>query len=99
MLQVLDRIEYGAVRRKLHQRDVLGHVQRLAGVEAGPIPDDHRIFSRRNRAGELSEEGVDRRGVELRAQQPFAVARLGADGTDDPQVTENRSEISGVVWR
>lgn len=65
--EVFDWIEFRAVRRQRHEGDVLRYAEFFGDVEAGSVPNHHRLFFRRQRAGELSQEFVDDLRVELRA--------------------------------
>ena len=52
----------------------------LTGVQAGSIPEHHRVFVGRNGLAKLCEEPIDDLRVELRAEQPLSVGRLRTDG-------------------
>lgn len=88
--EVLDRIEFLAVRRQLDECDVVRFDQRAAGVEASPVPDYHGVLVVRDRCREQFKEGVHDLRIQLRAEQPLGVAPsrgrpLGVPtGTDTP---------------
>ena len=64
MPQVLHRIELRRVRRQLDQAHIAGHHHILTGVEARPVPDQHRMHPGGQLARELLQEQVDDLGVQ-----------------------------------
>ena len=54
-------------------------------MKAGLVPDHHHMHIRIGLGGELLQEVIDDRGVELRAQQAHALAADRADGPQHPQ--------------
>lgn len=58
----------------------------MGAMESSAVPNHHRMFVLRERAGELIEKQVDHLRIEAWAQQPFGLPRFRAHRTDHPQI-------------
>lgn len=78
MPQILDRIQFGRVRRQTQQRDVRRTDEVVRPMIARAVPDQHRLHVGFECPRQLGEEDVHDARVETRRDQPFGLARRGA---------------------
>jgi hypothetical protein len=80
---ILDRIEFGRLRRQRHNGDVGGHDQFRRQMPSGLVGEKDGVGSRCDPDGDLGEMQVHRLGVASRQDQGRALALLWADRTED----------------
>ena len=79
----LDRIEFRAVGRQRHERQIVGGGQRPLVMPAGAVEHDDGVGIGRQRGGELGQKQVHRCGIDDRQHQREVFAGGGADGGED----------------
>ena len=73
----LDRIELGPIGRQRHERDILGHTQRLAAVPSRAVENERDVLVVSDRLGEGVEKHLHARAVRIRQNQREGVVRAG----------------------
>ena len=90
MPQVLHRIQLRRVRRQLDQAHIARHHQIQTGVEARPVPDQHRMHPGGQLPRELLQEQVHYLGVQCGHDQRRHRPCGGADGCQHVERGESR---------
>jgi hypothetical protein len=84
--KIFDRIELGGVGRQSNQAYIGRHFESSAGVIAGAVPDQDRLYAWCDRCRELSEKGIDRIRIEIRRKNPLSLACRWACSSDHVQI-------------
>lgn len=82
MSQVFHRIQFWRIRRQGNQRNILGNLQIITGVEASLIPDQHHMNVFRNLGGTLLQKEVNDLNIDIRREHPDGMAGFWAGGSD-----------------
>ena len=93
--QVFHRVEFRRIGRQWKERDVVGDLQCVAGVESCLIPDHHNVNVRRDLFGELLQEYIDDLDVDMRREHPHGMAGVWAGGAYDVQPVVSRLPNGG----
>lgn len=81
--QVLDRVQFRALWRQWHERDVIRQVEAVGHVPAGLVEDNNGMRAGRNCGSDLGDMQVHRFGVAGGHDESRALPLLWADGTED----------------
>jgi len=80
---VLDGVQFRALGRQGHQRDVGRHVEMVGHVPAGLVEDDDGMCTGRDLGSDLGEVQVHRFGIAGGHDEGRALSLLWADGSED----------------
>src|SRR5881275_2190439 len=78
----LDRIEFWAVGRQWHEREITGDGQRARVVPAGTVKHEHGMSVGRECGGELRQKEIHHCGTDDRQHQSEVLARGGTSLAD-----------------
>ena len=80
---VLDRVEFGALRRQWHERDVGRYGKLVRQVPSRLVDEECGVTARRDGCGDLGQVQVHRLGIASRQDERCTLAKRGTDGSED----------------
>ena len=93
---VLDRVEFWALRRQWHERDVGRYGELVRQVPSRLVDEECGVTARRDGCGDLGQMQVHRLGIASRQDERCTLAKRGADGSED--VGGSGALIGGRGW-
>ena len=80
---VLDRVEFGALRRQWHERDVGRYGELVRQVPSRLVKEQYGVAARRDGRGDLGQVQVHRLGIASGQHERCPLAERGTDGAED----------------
>ena len=80
---VLDRVEFGALRRQWHERDVGRYGELVRQVPSRLVDEECGVAARRDGCGDLGQVQVHRLGIASGQDERCTFAKRGTDGSED----------------